>query len=71
MYHELSRRTKARRRVGARAEEPALLPVRVVEDATSGSAPLELILAGGYRLRIGGDFDAMLLRKLLEVLAPC
>jgi hypothetical protein len=74
IYHALSRRSgKARPRGGAaKAAQPALVPVRVVESApTSSPAPLELVLAGGHLLRIGADFDAELLRKLLGALARC
>jgi len=74
MYHELTRRSgKARpRRRAAEAEHPALLPVRVVESRpATAPAPLELVLAGGHRLRIGADFDAALLCRLLGALAQC
>jgi hypothetical protein len=33
-------------------------------------APLELVLADNRRVRIGGDFDAGVLKKLLAVLEP-
>ncbi len=35
-----------------------------------GSVALELVLAGGRRVRVGGDFSAAVLRKLIEVLEP-
>ena len=74
MYHALQRRSgKVRSRIpAARASSNALLAVRVVS-AKPASAPasLELILAGGQRVVIGPDFDACLLRRVLEALAPC
>jgi transposase-like protein len=33
-------------------------------------ATLEVVLAGGRRLKIGGDFNAAVLKKLLGVLEP-
>jgi hypothetical protein len=35
------------------------------------SSSLELLLAGGHRLRIDADFDAALLRRVVEALASC
>jgi hypothetical protein len=57
------------------AQRPAFVPVTVVgeEDAAAG-ALLELELAGGRRLRVPADFDAVTLRRLLAVLEeqpPC
>ena len=75
MYSALNRRNgkKRPRQVAAAPSSPALIPVRVMPDA-GGARPcsaLELELAGGHRLRIGAEFDAVLLRRVLEALAPC
>ena len=69
LYHALNRRRGKRR---SRKQSAAFVPVSVVEPgpATSESS-LELVLCGGHRLRIGPDFDAALLRRVLAVLAPC
>jgi hypothetical protein len=74
LYGALQRRGgKGRaRHVRARAEQPALLPVHIVESKpASERSGLELLLAGGHRLWIGPDFDAKLLRRVLEALATC
>lgn len=74
LYNALTRRSgKLRRsRAAARGNQPALLPVRVIDANPSKSpAPLELMLAGGHRLLISADFDAELLRRVLGVLAQC
>jgi len=74
LHYALRRRSgKARKGRGAlHAELPALLPVRVVDPKPASSpAPLELVLAGGHRLLIGADFDALTLRRVLEALAAC
>jgi hypothetical protein len=59
---------RERRRRELRQTKPALriLPVRVVREPTS-PGPIE-ILSGGRTLRIPGDFDAAVLRKVLFVL---
>ncbi len=75
LYHALNRRRgKSRARVAAPATSaPALLPVHLIERATSAApAPaLEILLAGGHRIRVGADFDARLLRRVIEALGPC
>lgn len=75
VYNALNRRKAMARRAAAavNAARPALLPVRVVADSpgTRANSGLELELAGGHRLRIGADFDAELLRRVLGVLARC
>jgi len=77
LYHALNRR-KAVSRVAetrAGAARPTMLPVRLIPDTVAGcassSSSLELELAGGHRLRIGADFDAELLRRVLGALARC
>lgn len=62
---------RERRRRELRQVKPAkpalrILPVRIVKEPVSG-APLE-ILSGGRTLRIPGDFDPAVLRKVLGVL---
>jgi hypothetical protein len=75
VYNALNRRKALARRaaVGTSATRPALLPVRVVANAptTRTTSGLEIELAGGHRLRIGADFDADLLRRVLGALARC
>jgi hypothetical protein len=56
------------------AEKPAFVPVSVVSEpatcprAEDAPAPLELILAGGRRLRVGAGFDVATLQRLLPLL---
>jgi hypothetical protein len=59
---------RERRRRELRQAKPTLriLPVRVVREPTS-RGPIE-ILSGARTLRIPGDFDAAVLRKVLSVL---
>ena len=59
---------RERRRRELRQAKPALriLPVRIVGEHTS-RGPIE-ILSGGRTVRIPGDFDAAVLRKVLSVL---
>jgi transposase len=66
-----------RRRYRDGAAEPAelrLLPVRVTPDHPEGVAPacasegIEIVLAGGYRLRVGAGVQAVTLRLVLDVL---
>lgn len=74
IYNALNRRKgKTRRRSRSLLDKPTLLPVHVVPDARLArtAATLELELAGGHRLRIGADFDAVLLRRVVEALSPC
>jgi len=75
VYNALRRRKAITRpaAAGVDAARPALLPVRVVADSagTRASSGLEIELAGGHRLRIGADFDAALLRRVLGALARC
>jgi hypothetical protein len=74
LYGALQRRSgKGRaRHARDRAEQPALLPVHIVESKpASERSGLELLLASGHLLRIGADFDAKLLRRVLEALGTC
>src|SRR5215218_612421 len=66
-----------RRRYRDVASEPAelrLLPVTVTPDHPEGTAPahasevIEIVLAGGYCLRIGEGVQAATLRRVLDVL---
>lgn len=70
LYHALNRR-RGKARVRATAS-PTLLPVQLIESKPATPAPsLELLLAGGHRIRVGADFDARLLRRVIEALGPC
>jgi hypothetical protein len=57
------------------ALRPAFVPVQVVGDESDGASDLlELVLAGGRRVRVPAGFDAATLRRLLAVLEeqpPC
>lgn len=66
-----------RRRYGTGSSEPSelrLLPVTVAPDQPVGTAPagaseaIEIELASGYRIRIGGGVEASALRLVLDVL---
>ena len=66
-----------RRRAREGTAEPAelrLLPVTVTPDQPRGTAPagaselIEIVLAGGYRLRVGEGVQAATLRLVLDVL---
>jgi transposase len=66
-----------RRRYRDGAAEPAelrLLPVTVTPDPQRGTAPagaselIEIVLAGGYRVRVGEGVQASTLRRVLDVL---
>jgi transposase len=66
-----------RRRYRDGAAEPAelrLLPVTVTPDRQRGPAPagaselIEIVLAGGYRVRVGEGVQASTLRLVLDVL---
>jgi len=74
IYNALQRRSgKLRaRRLAARAQSNALLPVHVI-DAKPAPQPaaMELLLARGHRVLIGSDFDVPTLRRLLGALAQC
>jgi transposase len=64
-----------RRRYRGEAAEPAglrLLPVTVAPDQPVGtidaSRPIEIVLAGSYRIRVGDGVQASTLRLVLDVL---
>jgi transposase len=64
-----------RRRYRDGSAEPAelrLLPVTVMPDqpvgTTDASRPIEIVLTGGYRLRVGEGVQAATLRLVLDVL---
>ena len=56
----------ARRR--RRAPTPSFIPVRVVSDVTPSRRSVEVVLANGRVLRVGGDFDPQVVRQLLALL---
>ena len=61
-----------RRRPASRAVIPAdfveVIPTTAVVSSRPDSADLELELAAGYRVRLGGDFSGEALTRLLDVL---
>lgn len=75
------RRSLAQRDAAATTNGPAFLPVHVRAEPTPASAtgldataPLEVVLASGRRLRVGVGFDGPTLRRLLALLEggqPC
>jgi len=74
LYGALQRRSGKSRARQARTRAPsnALLPVHVVDaEPARERGGLELLLASGHRLLIGADFDAKLLRRVLEALGSC
>ena len=69
---ELARRDRAR--ATARPEpEVAFLPVAVRRPDAPAAPPLEVVLATGRSIRVGGDFDAAVLARLVRLLEdlPC
>ena len=62
------------RDVASEAAELRLLPVTVTPDHQRGTAPagaselIEIVLAGGYRVRVGEGVQASTLRLVLDVL---
>jgi hypothetical protein len=65
-----------RQRLAARdTQEPAWVPVEVLAEPTgSADSVLEVLLAGGQRLRVPRGFDPATLRQVLAVLEeprPC
>ena len=65
-----ARQTRSQRR-RKRTKRTELVPVRLQDVADKRGAPLELMLSGGHRLLIPGDFDEQALRRLVGVLAGC
>lgn len=62
-------------RWSAAPSEPGLIPVVVTPERTAvgaGSAtafePIEIVVAGKYRIRVGGSFEEQVLRRVLDVL---
>lgn len=79
-YHWRRRLDGADARRPERRADPPLLPVRVVGSPAiaPGSGPrwggeIEVVLRGGRRIRVDGDFDADVLSKVVSVLdgLPC
>jgi len=68
LYNALQQRA---RRAAKNARSSALIPVRVKESHRAQASAFELVLAGGYRLLVPGDFDADALRRLMGALAGC
>lgn len=66
-------------RTGAKAKErPTLLPAKVVATTaptsiSAASSSMEVVLNGGRSIRVGADFDAVALTRLLTTLEglPC
>jgi hypothetical protein len=54
-----------------RAKRTELIQVSLPKVADERGASLELLLSGGHRLLIPGDFDEQALRRLMGVLAGC
>ena len=55
-----------------RRRQSMFVPAQVVDRASpSASSSLELLLAGGHRLRISADFDPEHLRRVVEALSRC
>jgi transposase len=71
LRYALSRRAGPRPRSRSKAiTRPDLVPVQIIEPTpATGTAPLELLLAGGHRVRISADFDAELLRRVVGALS--
>lgn len=57
-------------RAASEASRNALkfLPVQVLEPAAAETGSLEIVLRNGRVLRIGGDFEPVILRKLVATL---
>ncbi|MBI2932489.1 MAG: hypothetical protein HYY16_12625 [Planctomycetes bacterium] len=68
--HREQRRQARRAATEASRNAMRLLPVRVVEPVSTGAGhgSIEVILAGGRILRLGGDFDPAILRQLIAML---
>jgi hypothetical protein len=64
------RRRQAERAATEARQAMRLVPVRVVETAPAAGAPgpVEVVLLGGRVLRVAGDFDPAVLRKLVATL---
>jgi hypothetical protein len=45
-----------------------MLPVRIVEPLSNAALPIEIVARDGRILRVAGDFDPAVLRKLLAAL---
>ncbi|MCZ7680261.1 MAG: hypothetical protein M5U28_21350 [Sandaracinaceae bacterium] len=66
------------RRGSKKRREPAMLPARVVGDAAvqprgAATSAMEVVLSGGRSVRLGADFDAAALSRLVTTLEsmPC
>jgi transposase-like protein len=69
---------RGERRAQKEKRRPAMLPVRVVSDGavrSSGTATsaMEVVISGGRSVKVGADFDAAALTRLLTTLEslPC
>jgi transposase-like protein len=49
-------------------EQPAFVPVRVVDEVVPARGVLEIVLANGRSVRVGPGFDAATLRQVVAVL---
>jgi hypothetical protein len=78
LRYALDRRAgKPRRQTAAKRRRPSMfIPAQLVDRAPPSAPPstpssLELLLAGGHRLRISTDFDPEHLRRVVEALSKC
>jgi len=71
IYNALNRRKRNQRRPSS--SDLALLPVRLVPDAPTSRAGAQIVLelSCGHRVQIGADFDASLLRRVIEAVSAC
>ncbi|MFT5052157.1 MAG: hypothetical protein ACI8QZ_003589 [Chlamydiales bacterium] len=60
-----------RKRQRKRTKRTELVPVRLQDVTDDRGVPLELVLSGGHRLLIPGNFNEQALRRLMGVLAGC
>ena len=73
LHYALARRAGKRRPQRSTSQVKSdFIPVHVIEsESPSAVTPLELLLVGGHRLRIGFDFDPEHLRRVVEALSRC
>ena len=64
---EEAKRRSARKATARRKAEPkTFVPVRVVDEAPAAtSSPIEIVVPNRFTIRVGGDFDPGVLRKVL------
>ena len=66
----LAERDAEPRRPGGQIATPAFVPIRVLNDRTTATAPsaVEVVCTNGRVLRVGADFDPEVVRQLLALL---